>query len=116
MMELAPREALKAPTLVELLALDEAGFAALFHHSPVKRTGYARFLRNVLIAAGNSESPSLVPAVKSFLAHEEPLLRLAAVWALRELVAPQTFYQLQEKYCPQEKDEAVLDEWRSVTL
>lgn len=116
MMELAPRDGLKSPTLAELLALTEASFAALFHHSPIKRTGYTRFLRNVLIAAGNSENAALIPAVEKFLGHEEALLRLAAVWTLRELAPPQAFDAVKQKYGAQEKDESVKAEWRDETL
>jgi epoxyqueuosine reductase len=40
--------------LAELLALDDAAFRAAFAGSPIKRTGRDRFIRNALIAAGNS--------------------------------------------------------------
>ena len=52
--KLAAREALRAPKLAELARLDDAAFRALFAKSPVKRTGRDRFVRNVLIAIGNS--------------------------------------------------------------
>ena len=52
--KLAARAALRAPPLAELVRLDDAGFRALFAKSAVKRIGRARFLRNVLIAIGNS--------------------------------------------------------------
>jgi len=84
-MKLRAREDLSAPPLRELLALDDSGFRALFAGSPVKRLGHARFLRNVLIAAGNSGDLSLVPAVEGWLRDPEPLIRGAAVWALRRL-------------------------------
>ncbi|MCK9912927.1 hypothetical protein MXD81_27480, partial [Microbacteriaceae bacterium K1510] len=42
------------PQLAELLALDDAAFRLRFAGTPVKRTGRDRFLRNVLIAAGNA--------------------------------------------------------------
>ena len=51
------------PPLAELLALDDAGFRAFFSGSPVKRIGRDRFVRNVLIAAGNSGDASLVGTV-----------------------------------------------------
>ncbi|MGC2780748.1 MAG: tRNA epoxyqueuosine(34) reductase QueG, partial [Bradyrhizobium sp.] len=60
--KLAAREALRAPSLAELAALDDAGFRALFAKSPIKRIGRGRFLRNVLIAIGNSGDATLVPA------------------------------------------------------
>ncbi|MGV3649874.1 MAG: tRNA epoxyqueuosine(34) reductase QueG [Devosia sp.] len=82
---LAAREALEAPALIELLALDDAGFRALFAASPIKRIGHARFLRNVLIAAGNSGEMGLVDAVAARLADPAPLIRGAAIWALGRL-------------------------------
>ena len=59
--KLAAREALRAPSLAELARLDDAQFRTLFSKSPVKRTGRDRFVRNVLIAIGNSGDPSLAP-------------------------------------------------------
>ena len=52
--KLAARDALRAPDLAELARLDDAAFRALFTKSPVKRIGRDRFVRNVLIAIGNS--------------------------------------------------------------
>ncbi|MFP5407596.1 MAG: tRNA epoxyqueuosine(34) reductase QueG, partial [Gammaproteobacteria bacterium] len=57
----APRAALQAPKLAELAGLDDAGFRALFSGSPVKRIGRDRFVRNVMIALGNSGDPALRP-------------------------------------------------------
>ena len=66
-------------------ALDDAGFRTLFAGSPVKRLGHARFLRNVLIAIGNSGDPALLPAAEARLDDADPLVRGAAVWAVRRL-------------------------------
>ena len=52
-----PRDELRAPDLADLARLDDAAFRALFAKSPVKRIGRDRFIRNVLIAIGNSERP-----------------------------------------------------------
>lgn len=79
------REELCLPTLVSLLALDDAGFRALFRKSPVKRIGWSRFMRNLLYAAGNSADPSLRAHVAPFLCSEDEVLRDAAAWALAEL-------------------------------
>lgn len=49
-----PRAELAAPRLSELLQLDDAGFRKLFSGSPIKRIGRDRFVRNCLVAAGNS--------------------------------------------------------------
>ncbi len=86
--KLVAREDLQEPRLADLLMLDDAGFRALFSGSPVKRIGRDRFIRNVLIAVGNSGEAALVPQVKRLLADASPLVRGAAVWALAELSGP----------------------------
>jgi epoxyqueuosine reductase len=82
-----PRAELAAPRLAELLALDDAGFRALFSGSPVKRIGRNRFVRNCLIAAGNSGDRTLAPSVESLLADPDPVVAEAAGWALDQLAA-----------------------------
>ncbi|MDE2384136.1 MAG: tRNA epoxyqueuosine(34) reductase QueG [Alphaproteobacteria bacterium] len=83
----AARADLLAPPLRDLLALDDAAFRSLFSGSPVKRIGRESFIRNCLIAAGNSGDISLRPAVESHLSEASPVLREAAAWALQELAA-----------------------------
>jgi epoxyqueuosine reductase len=83
--KLAPRDALQAPSLADLARLDDAGFRALFAKSPVKRTGRDRFIRNVLIAIGNSADTSLAAEAERLLADPSALVRGAAVWALGQL-------------------------------
>ena len=73
------------PPLAELAALDDAGFRARFSGSPIKRVGRDRFLRNVLIAIGNSADPSLAGAARANLSDSSPLVRGAAVWAMSRL-------------------------------
>ncbi|MEQ8587640.1 MAG: tRNA epoxyqueuosine(34) reductase QueG [Thalassobaculaceae bacterium] len=79
------REDLTLPRLSELAALDDTGFRALFSGSPIKRTGRDRFVRNVLIALGNSHDPQALLAVTPHLDDASPLVRGAAVWAFRRL-------------------------------
>lgn len=83
--KLTARTDLVAPDLVPLAALDEAGFRALFSGSPVKRIGRARFLRNVLIAIGNSGRPALRAAAAAHLGAAEEIVAEAAAWAVRQL-------------------------------
>ena len=83
--KLAARDDLDAPPLADLVGLDDAGFRARFSGSPVKRIGRDRFVRNVLIAIGNSGEAGLVPLVEARLGDASPLVRGAAVWALGEL-------------------------------
>src|SRR5690606_19964399 len=87
--KLVARNDLKSPALADLARLDDAAFRALFAGSPVKRLGYPRFLRNVMIAIGNSGSAELAPLAERRLADPEPLIRGAAIWATRRLVAPE---------------------------
>jgi epoxyqueuosine reductase len=108
--KLAAREENRAPALEELLKLDDAAFRARFSKSPVKRTGRDRFIRNVLIAAGNSGDASLVPDAERLLKDSSPLVRGAAVWALSKL-APEEFNKIAAKLRPQECDGSVLEEW-----
>jgi len=83
--QLAARQALRAPELAGLARLDDAGFRALFRKSAVKRIGRARFLRNVLIAIGNSGDAALAEEAERLLEDASPLVRGAAVWALGRL-------------------------------
>jgi epoxyqueuosine reductase len=80
--KLAARAALKAPLLADLASLDEGAFRRLFSKSPVKRAGRARFMRNVLIAIGNSGDPALAGAAERLIADPSGLVRGAAIWAL----------------------------------
>jgi len=86
-MKLAAREDLLAPPLAELLALDDAAFRAFFSGSPVKRIGRDRFVRNCLIAAGNSADARLADHCRRLLADDAPEVRAMAVWALGRLGA-----------------------------
>jgi epoxyqueuosine reductase len=106
------REELRAPSLGDLLALDDTAFRALFSGSPVKRIGRDRFVRNVLIAAGNSGEPAFATRCEELLADASPLVRGAAVWALSRLMGLEDFAKLARKHLQQETDASVLDEWR----
>ena len=77
------------PELAELAELCEAAFRARFAGSPIKRIGWARFLRNVLYAIGNSGEPALEPSARAHLAHEDAAVRDAARWALGRLGNPE---------------------------
>ena len=114
-MKLRAREDLQAPALLDLVRLDERGFRALFAGSPVKRLGRARFLRNVLIAIGNSGDLTMVPAVEARLADPEPLVRGAAIWALRRLDPPRAG-ALALALGPQERHPDVRGEWAAETV
>src|SRR5690606_3167608 len=110
-MKLRARAELEAPALADLVALDDAAFRRLFAGSPVKRIGHARFLRNVLIAIGNSADIALLPHVEARLGSPDALVRGAAVWALRRLAAPDAIERLRLAFAPREDDMQVRAEW-----
>ena len=97
------------PPLAELLLLDDAAFRTRFRGTPIKCTGRDRFLRNVLIAAGNSRDEALVPLVEARLLDDSPLVRAMAVWALARL-APGRFRALRAAHA-NDPDPAVRSEW-----
>jgi epoxyqueuosine reductase len=106
----APKDSMTALHLRDLAALDDAGFRARFAGSPVKRTGRHRFVRNVVIAMGNSGDAGLVPDVELRLADESPLVRGAAAWALARL-APARAVAQKAKHLGVEADAEVREEW-----
>jgi epoxyqueuosine reductase len=84
-----PRAELAAPRLADLLQLDDRAFRELFAGSPIKRIGRNRFVRNCLVAAGNSREPALVEQVRPLLEDSDPVVAEAASWALRKLAGNQ---------------------------
>jgi epoxyqueuosine reductase len=108
--KLAARDSLRAPPLAELARLDDAQFRALFTKSPVKRSGRDRFIRNVLVAIGNSGDASLVPEARRLLGDASPLVRGAAVWSLARLLPEADFAALAASR-PDESDASVEEEW-----
>jgi epoxyqueuosine reductase len=109
--KLVARDALREPALAELLKLDDAAFRAFFSGSPVKRIGRDRFIRNALIAAGNSGDASLIPLCRSLTRDLSPLVRGAAAWALLRLMPPAEFARLARRRRAEERDPAVAAEW-----
>jgi len=107
---LSARDALKAPMLADLARLDDAAFRALFAKSPVKRIGRDRFVRNVLIAIGNSADPSLAIEAERLLADASALVRGAAIWALGRIDA-RRLAALAPTHRTMETDPGVRDEW-----
>jgi epoxyqueuosine reductase len=108
---LAGREDLAAPPLAELARLDDAGFRTRFAGTPIKRTGRDRFVRNVLIALGNSGDAALVDDVLALLDDASPLVRAMAVWAAGRLLPRERVAQLAAARTSSETDEQVRSEW-----
>jgi epoxyqueuosine reductase len=110
--KLAARADLDAPPLAELARLDDSSFRALFAGGPIKRIGRARFLRNVMIAIGNSDDRALATVAAERLDDKNPLVRGAAVWALAQLISREEFSSLASERLRRESDGAVIEEWR----
>jgi epoxyqueuosine reductase len=111
---LVARDDLIAPPLAALAALDDAGFRARFAGSPIKRIGRDRFVRNVLVAIGNSRDPSFADQVAGLLDDPAPLVRGAAVWALAR-IAPQRLAAHAAR-ASADPDPAVRAEWAAVSI
>ena len=105
------RAELAAPPLKKLLVLDDAAFRKLFARSPVKRTGRNRFVRNALIAAGNSGDKTLTAPVKRLLGDSSAVVRGAAAWAFQKLAGKSEVAKARQTGL-QDADEAVRAEWR----
>ncbi|MET4806559.1 tRNA epoxyqueuosine(34) reductase QueG [Limibacillus sp. MBR-115] len=105
------REELNAPRLAELANLDDKAFRALFSGSPIKRIGRDRFVRNVMIAVGNSGEPALLECVRNRLEDESPLVRGAAIWAFRQLADPHQTLEMKARLIAGEGDADVRREW-----
>jgi epoxyqueuosine reductase len=113
--KLAARQELRAPGLAELARLDDAAFRALFAKSPVKRIGRDRFIRNVLIAIGNSNERVLAVEAERLLKDQSPLVRGAAVWALAQLIERPRLDALASSALAAESDAGVRAEWAMAT-
>ncbi|HVY87396.1 MAG TPA: tRNA epoxyqueuosine(34) reductase QueG [Hyphomonadaceae bacterium] len=105
-----PRPELNSPLLADLAQLDDAGFREVFSGSPVKRIGRDRFVRNVMVALGNSGETRLADVCIQRLDDASPLVRGAAVWALGSL-SPTTFEAERVRRRPVEPDPDVCEEW-----
>ncbi len=109
--KLIAREEMITPKLADLLSLDDAAFRQLFSGSPVKRIGRGKFLRNVLIAAGNSGETELLGQIEALLDDADALVRGTAVWALGQLSAQEDFQSRKTAALRVETDETVRSEW-----
>ncbi|HAH10635.1 MAG TPA: tRNA epoxyqueuosine(34) reductase QueG [Alphaproteobacteria bacterium] len=100
-----------APRLADLVQLEDQDFRQVFARSPIKRIGRDRFVRNVLIATGNSGDAEMIPAALARLRDPSGLVRGAAVWALSQLMGPQDFAASADEHEPAEADPDVQAEW-----
>jgi epoxyqueuosine reductase len=112
-LKLRARADLVAPDLGELAGLDDAGFRQRFAGSPVKRVGRDRFVRNVLVAIGNSGDAALAPAALARLDDPSPLVRGMAVWALSRLIPADELREIAGGRPAAEPDDEARAEWRA---
>jgi epoxyqueuosine reductase len=110
------RAELDQPRLADLARLNDADFRTLFRGSSIKRIGRDRFVRNVLIAIGNSGDRALAAVAEDLLGDDSPLVRAMAVWALSQLLDSDEFVRLAAQFRDLEPDQAVRGEWSAVTL
>lgn len=106
-----PRQECDNPALTELLKLDEADFRERFKGTPIKRAGRDCFIRNVLIACGNSGDATLVAHIQHLLEDEAPVVRAMAIWALSCLMSVEEFISLKNEKSANEQDADVRKEW-----
>ncbi len=106
-----PRAENIAPDLSALSMLNDTQFREQFAGSPIKRSGRNRFVRNVLIAIGNSQDAALIPAAKARLDDDSMQVRDAAVWAVKQLLPDAAFARLAAQYTPHESDQTVQAQW-----
>jgi epoxyqueuosine reductase len=98
-------------SLKKLSLLDDRSFRLMFSKSPIKRIGRDRFLRNVLIALGNSKSKSAAHYIKRNLGDKSPIVRGAAVWAINQILKGEEINMIKNNFLPLEQDINVINEW-----
>lgn len=113
--KLAQRDDMAAPPLAELARLDEAAFRARFAGTPVRRAGRDRFVRNVLIAIGNSGRADLADEAVRLLVDASPLVRAMAVWSCGRLLDADRLAALSREHAAREDDPDVAAEWRALS-
>ena len=94
-----------------MATLNDEEFRLMFSGSPIKRIGRDRFIRNVLVALGNSGNSSLASVASSLFRDSSPLVRGMAVWAWRRLVSSDEFTKNRGRYLAEERDPEVVGEW-----
>ena len=114
--KLCARPDLLAPKLSVLVALNDKEFRSTFAGSPIKRLGRDRFVRNVLIAIGNSGDRALADSAAGLFLDDSPLVRGMAVWAWQRLVSSSEIATRRRWHLSQELDPLVAAEWQTDTV
>jgi epoxyqueuosine reductase len=83
--DFAPRHGLDGAKLTELFAWSETEFLAKTEGMPIRRAGYAGFMRNVAVALGNAPwSAGVIAALEARADDPSPLVREHVAWALKQ--------------------------------
>ncbi len=109
--EFFPRIELNKPLLKDLLTLDESSFREFFKKSSIKRIGRDRFIRNVLIAIGNSGEKDMIKILEKFIKDNSELVRAMAIWAISQIADSEYLIELRKKYLFREQNVWVMSEW-----
>ena len=110
--ELIPKKELIKPKIKYFLGFSEDKFNKYFIDSPIKRIGWESFMRNVIIAGGNSRQKKLIVDIKKFLTNSNALVRGTAIWACGQLMSKREKEKLKNIYFSNENNKYVLFEWR----
>ena len=97
--------------LKKLSLLNDDNFRKMFSKSPIKRIGRNRFLRNVLIAIGNSKLKDAKDHLNKNIFDESPIVRGAAIWALNQITEGEELNKIKKQSLSIEKDPDVIKEW-----
>jgi len=108
-----PKTVVQGVQLRTWASLGAEGFATTFADSAVGRVGWPAFLRNVLIAVGNSADPGLLDVAVAGLADADPVVRGTAAWAVGELGRTSSIaIPVLRMAAAREKDAEILEEMR----
>ncbi len=95
------------------LNFNEEDFKKYFYKSPIKRIGWIRFLRNIIIACGNSNDKKLIKYLYKYIDHESSLIRGSCLWSLFQLESEKELKKVKKLILKKEKNNYVLNELRS---
>ena len=101
---------LNMPGLKNFLDFNENDYKVYFSGTPIRRLGYNRFMRNVLIAVSNSKNTAFIASVLKKLDSSNELIRAMAIWALFCLSKSRFLFEKKKRF----KKEDVYDvrqEW-----
>ena len=110
-MLLAARSDIAGLSLRETLELTPARFAEIFRGTAIKRRKLTGLLRNACVVAGNTGDASLLPVLQQLAAHESPVVRAHAVWAVQRLAPGGRATELLKSARANETDASVLAEY-----